>query len=94
MYRHVFEMIAKEEMESMQEEDPEEFPSFGDSRSDYDTVSHGGLNVMFIVFLVLVCLFFLLEQEAGERGLQLGWELRGGGRGAPAIGSCRHRDPN
>ncbi|KAJ6656090.1 hypothetical protein lerEdw1_004139 [Lerista edwardsae] len=40
VYRHVFEMIAKEEMESMPEEDPEEFPSFGDSQSDYDTVVH------------------------------------------------------
>ncbi|XP_034956439.2 dnaJ homolog subfamily C member 21 [Zootoca vivipara] len=40
VYRHVFEMIAKEEMESIQEEDAEEFPSFGDSQSDYDTVVH------------------------------------------------------
>nr|XP_056704473.1 dnaJ homolog subfamily C member 21 [Euleptes europaea] len=40
VYRHVFEMIAKEEMESMPEEDAEEFPSFGDSQSDYDTVVH------------------------------------------------------
>ncbi|XP_066472333.1 dnaJ homolog subfamily C member 21 [Tiliqua scincoides] len=40
VYRHVFEMIAKEEMESMPEEDTEEFPSFGDSQSDYDTVVH------------------------------------------------------
>lgn len=39
VYRHIFEMITKEEMESMTE-DPEEFPSFGDSRSDYDTVVH------------------------------------------------------
>ncbi|XP_015263299.1 PREDICTED: dnaJ homolog subfamily C member 21 [Gekko japonicus] len=40
VYRHVFEMIAKEEMESMPEEDAEEFPSFGDSQSDYDMVVH------------------------------------------------------
>ncbi|KAJ7335062.1 hypothetical protein JRQ81_013003 [Phrynocephalus forsythii] len=40
VYRHVFEMIAKEEKESMLEEDDEEFPSFGDSQSDYDTVVH------------------------------------------------------
>ncbi|CAI5787695.1 dnaJ homolog subfamily C member 21 [Podarcis lilfordi] len=40
VYRHVFEMIAKEEMESMPEEDAEEFPSFGDSQSDFDTVVH------------------------------------------------------
>lgn len=38
MYRNVFEMIAKEELESMLEEDAEDFPTFGDSQSDYDTV--------------------------------------------------------
>lgn len=38
MYRNVFEMIAKEELESMLEGDTEDFPSFGDSQSDYDTV--------------------------------------------------------
>lgn len=31
-------MIAKEELESMLEEDAEDFPTFGDSQSDYDTV--------------------------------------------------------
>ncbi|XP_040833391.1 dnaJ homolog subfamily C member 21 [Ochotona curzoniae] len=40
VYRNVFEMIAKEEMESTLEEDMEEFPTFGDSQSDYDTVVH------------------------------------------------------
>ncbi|KAF7243902.1 hypothetical protein EYD10_09799 [Varanus komodoensis] len=40
VYRHVFEMIAKEEMEAMPEEDGEEFPTFGDSQSDYGTVVH------------------------------------------------------
>ncbi|XP_054842534.1 dnaJ homolog subfamily C member 21 [Eublepharis macularius] len=40
VYRHAFEMIAKEEMEYVSEEDSEEFPSFGDSQSDYDTVVH------------------------------------------------------
>lgn len=38
MYRNVFEMIAKEELESVLEEDAEDFPTFGDSQSDYDTV--------------------------------------------------------
>lgn len=38
MYRNVFEMIAKEELESVLEEDVEDFPTFGDSQSDYDTV--------------------------------------------------------
>ncbi|KAM6470074.1 dnaJ homolog subfamily C member 21 [Liasis olivaceus] len=40
VYRHVFEMIAKEEEESILKEDFEEFPNFGDSQSDYDTVVH------------------------------------------------------
>ncbi|KAK1345378.1 hypothetical protein QTO34_014089 [Cnephaeus nilssonii] len=40
VYRNVFEMIAKEELESMLEEDAEDFPTFGDSQSDYDTVVH------------------------------------------------------
>ncbi|XP_004698139.2 dnaJ homolog subfamily C member 21 [Echinops telfairi] len=40
VYRNVFEMIAKEELESVLEEDKENSPSFGDSQSDYDTVVH------------------------------------------------------
>ncbi|NXY87706.1 DJC21 protein, partial [Alcedo cyanopectus] len=40
IYRQVFEKIAKEEMEYMTEEDSEEFPMFGYSQSDYDTVVH------------------------------------------------------
>ncbi|XP_064498095.1 dnaJ homolog subfamily C member 21 isoform X2 [Pseudopipra pipra] len=40
VYRQVFEKIAKEEMEYMTQEDPEEFPTFGYSQSDYDTVVH------------------------------------------------------
>ncbi|KAL7989095.1 hypothetical protein Chor_008014 [Crotalus horridus] len=40
VYRHIFEMIAKEEEESIVEDDFEGFPSFGDSQSDYDTVVH------------------------------------------------------
>uniref|UniRef100_H0WIN7 DnaJ homolog subfamily C member 21 n=2 Tax=Otolemur garnettii TaxID=30611 RepID=H0WIN7_OTOGA len=40
VYRNVFEMIAKEELESILEEDVEDFPTFGDSQSDYDTVVH------------------------------------------------------
>ncbi|NXX95639.1 DJC21 protein, partial [Centropus bengalensis] len=38
VYRQVFEKIAKEEMEYITREDTEEFPMFGDSQSDYDTV--------------------------------------------------------
>lgn len=38
VYRQVFEKIAKEELEYMTQEDIEEFPVFGYSHSDYDTV--------------------------------------------------------
>ncbi|NWU98559.1 DJC21 protein, partial [Upupa epops] len=40
VYRQVFENIAKEEVEYMTQEDVEEFPTFGYSQSDYDTVVH------------------------------------------------------
>ncbi|XP_071322142.1 dnaJ homolog subfamily C member 21 isoform X2 [Trachinotus anak] len=43
VYRNLFESIVKEEMEHSRvedEEDEEEFPPFGDSQSDYDTVVH------------------------------------------------------
>nr|XP_009942037.1 PREDICTED: dnaJ homolog subfamily C member 21 [Opisthocomus hoazin] len=40
VYRQVFEKITREEMEYMTQEDTEEFPMFGDSQSDYDTVVH------------------------------------------------------
>ncbi|XP_063114128.1 dnaJ homolog subfamily C member 21 [Cavia porcellus] len=40
VYRNVFEMIAREELESALEDDIEDFPTFGDSQSDYDTVVH------------------------------------------------------
>ncbi|CDQ88692.1 unnamed protein product [Oncorhynchus mykiss] len=40
VYRNLFESITTEEMDHSKEEDEEEdeFPSFGDSQSDYDTV--------------------------------------------------------
>ncbi|XP_051733990.1 dnaJ homolog subfamily C member 21 isoform X2 [Ctenopharyngodon idella] len=42
VYRNLFESIVKEEMEHSkdEEDEEEEFPSFGDSQSDYDTVVH------------------------------------------------------
>ncbi|KAI5096292.1 dnaJ-like subfamily C member 21, partial [Silurus meridionalis] len=42
VYRNLFESIAKEELEHSKEEDDEcdDFPTFGDSQSDYDTVVH------------------------------------------------------
>lgn len=41
MYRNLFESIGKEELEHSKEEDDEsdDFPTFGDSQSDYDTVT-------------------------------------------------------
>lgn len=42
VYRNLFESIAKEELEHSKEEEDEfeDFPMFGDSQSDYDTVVH------------------------------------------------------
>jgi len=42
VYCALFDSIAKEELQHSkdEEEDDEGFPSFGDSQSDYDTVSH------------------------------------------------------
>ncbi|XP_075943660.1 dnaJ homolog subfamily C member 21 isoform X2 [Anarhichas minor] len=43
VYRNLFESIVKEEMEQGkvdEEEEEEEFPPFGDSQSDYDSVVH------------------------------------------------------
>ncbi|KAK2827734.1 hypothetical protein Q7C36_018660 [Tachysurus vachellii] len=42
VYRNLFESIGKEELEHSKEEEDqsEDFPSFGDSQSDYDTVVH------------------------------------------------------
>ncbi|XP_061554602.1 dnaJ homolog subfamily C member 21 [Phycodurus eques] len=43
VYRNLFESIVKEEMEHGKveaDDEDEEFPSFGDSQSDYDTVVH------------------------------------------------------
>ncbi|XP_068191511.1 dnaJ homolog subfamily C member 21 isoform X3 [Antennarius striatus] len=43
VYRNLFESVVKEEMEHCkvdEEEEEEEFPPFGDSQSDYDTIVH------------------------------------------------------
>ncbi|XP_078392113.1 dnaJ homolog subfamily C member 21-like, partial [Cetorhinus maximus] len=39
VYRRVFEEIVEEELESLQEPDELTWPSFGDSQSDYNTVT-------------------------------------------------------
>lgn len=51
MYRNVFEMIAKEELESVLEEEAEGFPTFGDSQSDYDTVREKCVAVFWLAFV-------------------------------------------
>lgn len=38
-------MIAKEELESVLEEEMEDFPTFGDSQSDYDTVEENCIAI-------------------------------------------------
>ncbi|KAM3937549.1 dnaJ homolog subfamily C member 21 [Leptodactylus fuscus] len=40
VYRHIFDLIVKEETESKINDEGEEYPTFGDSQSDYDTVVH------------------------------------------------------
>ncbi|XP_056401805.1 dnaJ homolog subfamily C member 21 isoform X2 [Hyla sarda] len=40
VYRHIFDLIVKEEVESKIKDEAEEYPMFGDSQSDYDTVVH------------------------------------------------------
>ncbi|XP_069602065.1 dnaJ homolog subfamily C member 21 isoform X1 [Ranitomeya imitator] len=40
VYRHIFDLIVKEEMETKINDEGEEYPGFGDSQSDYDTVVH------------------------------------------------------
>uniref|UniRef100_A0A6J0TS27 DnaJ homolog subfamily C member 21 n=1 Tax=Pogona vitticeps TaxID=103695 RepID=A0A6J0TS27_9SAUR len=73
VYRHVFEMIVKEEKESMLEEENEEFPSFGDSQSDYDTVVH-----CFYAFWQSFCTRknFAWKEEYDTRQASNRWEKR------------------
>ncbi|XP_053159714.1 dnaJ homolog subfamily C member 21 [Hemicordylus capensis] len=73
VYRHVFEMLAKEEMESMPEEDAEEFPSFGDSQSDYNTVVHS-----FYAYWQSFCTRknFAWKEEYDTRQASNRWEKR------------------
>ncbi|XP_073537675.1 dnaJ homolog subfamily C member 21 isoform X2 [Phyllobates terribilis] len=40
VYRHIFDLIVKEEMENKINDEGEQYPAFGDSQSDYDTVVH------------------------------------------------------
>lgn len=64
VYRNVFESIVKEEMEHSkveEEDDDEAFPTFGDSQSDYDTVSQSCIDQIKIkLFAPWEILFFVL----------------------------------
>ncbi|CAH2296510.1 dnaJ homolog subfamily C member 21 [Pelobates cultripes] len=73
VYRHVFESIVKEEMESKMGEDVEEFPTFGDSQSDYDTIVHA-----FYAYWQSFCTMknFAWKEEYDTRQASNRWEKR------------------
>ncbi|XP_018418959.1 PREDICTED: dnaJ homolog subfamily C member 21 [Nanorana parkeri] len=74
VYRRVFEMIVKEEMESkINMEEAEEYPSFGDSQSDYDTVVHA-----FYAYWQSFCTVknFAWKEEYDTRQASNRWEKR------------------
>uniref|UniRef100_H3CPZ3 DnaJ homolog subfamily C member 21 n=1 Tax=Tetraodon nigroviridis TaxID=99883 RepID=H3CPZ3_TETNG len=76
VYRNLFESIVKEEMEHSKvedEDDEEEYPSFGDSQSDYDTVVH-----MFYGFWQSFCTRknFAWKEEYDTRQASNRWEKR------------------
>ncbi|XP_030048883.1 dnaJ homolog subfamily C member 21 isoform X2 [Microcaecilia unicolor] len=73
VYRNIFEMIVKEEMECKNEEDIEEFPTFGDSQSDYDTVVH-----LFYAYWQSFCTQknFAWKEEYDTRQASNRWEKR------------------
>ncbi|XP_065100073.1 dnaJ homolog subfamily C member 21 [Paramisgurnus dabryanus] len=75
VYRNLFESIAKEEREHSKddEEDEDEFPLFGDSQSDYDTVVH-----LFYGFWQSFCTRknFAWKEEYDTRQASNRWEKR------------------
>ncbi|XP_030624724.1 dnaJ homolog subfamily C member 21 [Chanos chanos] len=75
VYRNLFEAIAKEEMEHSkgENEDEDEFPSFGDSQSDYDTVVH-----LFYAYWQSFCTRknFAWKEEYDTRQASNRWEKR------------------
>uniref|UniRef100_A0A3Q4AAQ3 DnaJ homolog subfamily C member 21 n=1 Tax=Mola mola TaxID=94237 RepID=A0A3Q4AAQ3_MOLML len=76
VYRNLFESIVKEEMEHSRVEDEDEedeFPSFGDSQSDYDTVVH-----MFYGYWQSFCTRknFAWKEEYDTRQASNRWEKR------------------
>ncbi|XP_070780829.1 dnaJ homolog subfamily C member 21 isoform X2 [Enoplosus armatus] len=76
VYRDLFESIVKEEMEHGKvedEEEEEEFPPFGDSQSDYDTVVH-----VFYGYWQSFCTHknFAWKEEYDTRQASNRWEKR------------------
>ncbi|XP_053557173.1 dnaJ homolog subfamily C member 21 [Bombina bombina] len=73
VYRHLFEMIVKEETEGKKDDDIEEFPTFGDSQSDYDTVVH-----LFYAYWQSFCTIknFAWKEEYDTRQASNRWEKR------------------
>ncbi|XP_069819228.1 dnaJ homolog subfamily C member 21 isoform X2 [Dendropsophus ebraccatus] len=73
VYRHVFDLIVKEEMESKVNEEGEEYPTFGDSQSDYDTVVHP-----FYAYWQSFCTVknFAWKEEYDTRQASNRWEKR------------------
>ncbi|KAM8960889.1 dnaJ homolog subfamily C member 21 [Pelodytes ibericus] len=73
VYRHVFDLIVKEELESKIDGNMEEFPSFGDSQSDYDLIVHP-----FYAFWQSFCTVknFAWKEEYDTRQASNRWEKR------------------
>ncbi|XP_073477079.1 dnaJ homolog subfamily C member 21 [Aquarana catesbeiana] len=74
VYRRIFEMIVKEEMESkISQDEEEEYPPFGDSQSDYDTVVHP-----FYAYWQSFCTVknFAWKEEYDTRQASNRWEKR------------------
>ncbi|XP_066458549.1 dnaJ homolog subfamily C member 21 isoform X3 [Eleutherodactylus coqui] len=74
VYRHVFDLVVKEEKESkINDEGEEEYPTFGDSQSDYDTVVHP-----FYAYWQSFCTVknFAWKEEYDTRQASNRWEKR------------------
>ncbi|XP_075697904.1 dnaJ homolog subfamily C member 21 [Rhinoderma darwinii] len=73
VYRHVFDLIVKEEMESKMNDEGKEYPTFGDSQSDYDTVVHP-----FFAYWQSFCTVknFAWKEEYDTRQASNRWEKR------------------
>ncbi|KAG8599121.1 hypothetical protein GDO81_002881 [Engystomops pustulosus] len=73
VYRRIFQLIVKEEMESKINDGGEEYPTFGDSESDYDTVVHP-----FYAYWQSFCTVknFAWKEEYDTRQASNRWEKR------------------